>query len=282
MARDAARSAERLRRIQQRIDALRRRRRIESLMPWLIILGFFGLWQLFVVATGTKDFILPKPTAIAASMVQWWEPLLSNAAQTFFNTGVGFALAVMFGLATGVLVGSSTFVYRGVYPLLIGFNSVPKVAIVPILVIWFGTNALPAIITAFAISFFPIVVNVATGIATIEPEQRDVLRALGARPIDIVRKVGLPRAMPYFFASLKIAITVAFVGSITAETVSSDAGIGHLMIVASSRFEVPLVFAGLMVTAFMGVAMYSVAAFIENRTTTWATRGTRDLADAGY
>jgi NitT/TauT family transport system permease protein len=156
---------------------------------------------------------------------------------------------------------------------LIGFNSIPKVAVVPILVIWFGIGTIPAIITAFLISFFPILVNVATGIATVEPELRDVLRALGARQRDIILKVGIPRAMPYFFASLKIAITVAFVGSIIAETVASNKGIGHLMGVASSRFEVPLVFAGLMVTAIMGVAMYAVANFVERRMTGWATRG---------
>ncbi|TVQ57182.1 MAG: ABC transporter permease, partial [Rhodobacteraceae bacterium] len=168
---------------------------------------------------------------------------------------------------------SSTLVYNGFYPVLIGFNSIPKVAVVPILVIWFGIGTMPAIITAFLISFFPILVNVATGIATVEPELRDVMRALGAKNRDIILKVGLPRAMPYFFASLKIAITVAFVGSIIAETVASNKGIGHLMMVASSRFEVPLVFAGLLVTAIMGVLMYAVATLVERRMTGWATRG---------
>ncbi|MFN6955440.1 MAG: ABC transporter permease, partial [Acetobacteraceae bacterium] len=157
-----------------------------------------------------------------------------------------------------------------------GFNSIPKVAVVPILVIWFGIGTVPAIITAFLISFFPIVVNVATGIATVEPELRDVLRALGARGRDIIFKVGLPRAMPYFFASLKVAITVAFVGSIISETVAANKGIGHLMILASSRFDVPLVFSGLIVTAIMGITMYVISAAIEQRVTGWATRGQTD------
>jgi NitT/TauT family transport system permease protein len=274
-------SATRIARAQQRIAIARRRRRLENTLPWLIIVAFFAIWEIGVRVTGTAEFVLPAPSVIMASMIHWWEPLSTNAAQTLFTTGVGFALAVVCGLAVGVAVGSSTLIYRGTYPLLIAFNSVPKIALVPILVIWFGINSIPAIITAFTISFFPIVVNVATGIATVEPEQRDVLRALGARPLDIVLKVGLPRAMPYFFASLKIAITVAFVGSITAETVSSESGIGHLMIVASSRFDVALVFAGLIVTGVMGVVMYAIAAVIEKRTTTWATRGQNDL-QAGY
>ncbi|MXP63177.1 ABC transporter permease [Roseomonas sp. M0104] len=261
--------------------AARRRRRLQTLLPWLIIGATFLLWEVLVRGLQVDAFILPAPSAIAASMVQWWQPLLVNAWQTLMTTLVGFGLAIVFGLALGVAIGSSTLLYHGLYPLLIGFNSVPKVAVVPILVIWFGIGTVPAIITAFLISFFPIVVNVATGIATVEPELRDVLRALGARPLDIIRKVGLPRAMPYFFASLKIAITVAFVGSILAETVGSNAGIGQLMLVASSRFDVPLVFAGLMVTAVMGVAMYAVAAAIEARTTGWATRGQAEQQVSG-
>jgi NitT/TauT family transport system permease protein len=269
----AARAKARLIRDQQRVILIRRRKRLEAALPWLIIIAFVVLWEAFVRALGLPEFVLPAPSAVVRSMMKWYEPLLLNAGVTLLTTSIGFAAAIVVGLLMGVALGSSTLIYRGVYPLLIAFNSVPKVAVVPVLVLWFGVNSIPAIITAFVISVFPIVVNVATGIATIEPEQRDVLRALGARTTDIVKKVGLPRAMPYFFASLKIAITVAFVGSITAETVASESGIGHLMIVASSRFDVPLVFAGLIVTGIMGVAMYAVAAVIENHTTKWATRG---------
>lgn len=261
------------RRVEALVLAARRRRRLQKLLPWLIILGAFLVWEVAVRALQVPAFVLPAPSAIADSMAKWWWPLLDNAWQTLMTTLVGFALAIVFGLALGVAIGSSTLLYHGLYPLLIGFNSVPKVAVVPILVIWFGIGTVPAVITAFLISFFPIVVNVATGIATVEPELRDVLRALGAKPTDIIRKVGLPRAMPYFFASLKIAITVAFVGSIMAETVAANKGIGHLMILASSRFDVPLVFAGLLVTGVMGVLMYALAVVIEERTTGWAMRG---------
>ncbi|WP_198376804.1 ABC transporter permease [Neoroseomonas rubea] len=277
MPADAPRSAEAL------ADAARRRRRLERALPWLVIAGMFLVWEVLVRAFSIQPFILPAPTLIAESMGKWWQPLLSNAWATLVTTVIGFLMAVVFGLALGVAIGSSVLIYRGLYPLLIAFNSVPKVAVVPILVIWFGAGFWPAVLTAFLISFFPIVVNVATGIATVEPELRDVLRALGAKPRDIITKVGLPRAMPYFFASLKVAITVAFVGSIISETVAANEGIGHLMLVASSRFDVPLVFAGLIVTGVMGVAMYWVAVTIEERTTGWATRGQNDprLATGG-
>jgi NitT/TauT family transport system permease protein len=169
-------------------------------------------------------------------------------------------------------VGASSFVYVGLYPVLIAFNSIPKVALVPVIVIWFGIGTVPAIITAFSIAFFPITVNIATGLATIEPEMRDVLRSLGANRWEILTKVGLPRSMPYLFASLKIAITLAFIGSVISETVASNIGIGYLMLSASSRFEVPLVFAGLLIVGAMGVGMYAVCVFFEHRMTRWAFR----------
>ncbi|UPY37897.1 ABC transporter permease [Sediminicoccus sp. KRV36] len=262
---------------QNRIEALaasaRRRRRLQAWLPWLVIAGTFILWEVSTEVFNISTFILPAPSDVFRAAVKWWKPLLDDSIHTLLSTLAGFGLAVVAGLLLGVAIGSSTLVYKGLYPLLIAFNSIPKVAVVPVLIIWFGIGVWPAIITAFLISFFPIVVNVATGIATVEPELRDVLRALGARPSDIIRKVGLPRAMPYFFASLKIAITVAFVGSIIAESVAPNAGIGRLMMVASSRFDVPLVFAGLIVTGMMGIMLYWIAEFIERRTTGWATRG---------
>ena len=243
-------------------------------LPWLVILAIFLLWEGVVRAFEIESFVLPAPSAVFASAWEYRWPLLDNAAQTLMTTAIGFAIAVAFGLVAGIAVGSSRLVYDGFYPALVGFNSIPKVAVIPILVIWFGIGTVPAIITAFLISFFPILVNVAAGIATVEPELKDVLRALGAPQWMVIQKVGLPRSMPYFFASLKVAITFAFVGSIVAETVAANKGIGNLMLVASSRFEVPLAFAGLLVTSIMGIGMYLAAEFVERRTTGWATRGT--------
>lgn len=243
--------------------------------PWIAGVSFFVLWELLCRGLDIETFVLPTPSESLAALWQYWDAIWLNAGHTLYTTLVGFAIAVVFGLALGVAVGASPLLYRALYPLLIGFNSVPKVAVVPVLVVWYGIGTVPAIITAFLISFFPIVVNVATGIATTEPELEDVLRALGANRRDILLKVGLPRSMPYFFASLKIAITLAFVGSVIAETVASNRGIGYLMLQASSSFRVDLVFAGLLVIAFMGVVMYVIAAMIERKMTGWATRGSQ-------
>jgi NitT/TauT family transport system permease protein len=254
-----------------------RRRTLRLVLPWLVIIGLFLFWELIVRAFQIEPFVLPAPSAIFASGWQWRIPILDNAWQTLFTTVIGFFIAVIIGLAGGIAVGSSTLAYDSLYPALIGFNSIPKVAVVPILVIWFGVGTVPAVITAFLIAFFPILVNVAVGIATVEPELQDVLRALGASRWQVIRKVGLPRSMPYFFASLKVAITFAFVGTIVAETVAANKGIGNLMLVASSRFEVPLAFAGLLVTSVMGIGMYLVTVLVEQRMTGWAMRG----ADGG-
>ncbi|MBB4348190.1 ABC transporter permease [Aliirhizobium cellulosilyticum] len=241
---------------------------------WLFTLGLFLFWELLVRGLGTPVTILPAPSRIFQAVVQYWSPLLKNSAQTLFTTTLGFGLAVVGGLAIGLFIGWSKTIYAGLYPIMIGFNAIPKVAVVPILVIWFGIGTIPAVITAFLISFFPIVVNVATGLATIEPETEDVLRALGAKKLDIMLKVGIPRSMPYFFGSLKIAITLAFVGSVLSETVASNYGLGNMMASAQSQFNVPLVFAGLLALAVEGIAMYSLMAWIERRMTGWAHRST--------
>jgi NitT/TauT family transport system permease protein len=253
------------------------RKLVRQILPWAVIAGMFLLWELGVRIFHIQQFILPAPSAIFEALWQWRAPILENSWQTLMTTLVGFAIAIMIGGIGGVALGSSRAIYDGFYPALIAFNSVPKVAVIPVLVIWFGIGTVPAVITAFLLSFFPILVNVATGIATVEPELRDVLRALGASRRQVIMKVGLPRAMPYFFASLKIAMTVAFVGSIVAETVAANSGIGYLMLVASSRFEVPLAFAGLIVTGLMGVGMYVVCVAIERRMTGWATRGSEGV-----
>ena len=216
--------------------------------------------------------------AAFAAMYQYRWPLMRHSFVTLWTTMAGFALAVVFGIFLGLIVGWSRTIYRGIYPVMIGFNSIPKVAIVPILVVWFGIGEVPAIITAFLISFFPIVVNVATGLATMEPELEDVLRALGARKLDIMLKVGIPRTQPYLFGSLKIAITLAFVGTVVSETIAANAGLGFLMVQAGSNFQMPLVFAGLLLLAVEGIAMYAVFAAVETHFTRWAFRSSMSAA----
>jgi NitT/TauT family transport system permease protein len=249
-----------------------RRRKLEAAMPWIVIGGLLLLWQAIVQIFNVRAFILPAPTAIWAAFLEYRQPIMDNALFTLANTLSGFAIGIAVGVLLGIVIGSSRLAYAGLYPLLIGINSVPKAAIVPIFVLWMGIGQAPAIATAFLLSFFPIAVNVAIGLATVEPELEDVLRSLGATRLDILRKVGLPRTMPFFFASLKVSVTLAFVGAVISETIASNDGIGYLMMQSASQFRVPLMFAGLMVIAAMGIATYVIFALIERRVTGWATR----------
>jgi NitT/TauT family transport system permease protein len=243
-----------------------------TLAPWLYTLALLAIWEAAVHIFRIPVFFLPPPTAIVHAIYEYWPAIYRNSAITLWATMIGFGLAVGFGLLLGLVVGWSRSIYAGLYPLMIGFNAIPKVAVVPILVLWFGIGFVPAVLTAFLISFFPIVVNVATGLATIEPELEDVLKALGASKLDIMRKVGIPRTLPYFFGSLKVAITLAFVGTVISESVASNNGIGNLMLQAQAQFQVPLIFAGLVALAVEGIVMYWLMAVLESRMTGWAQR----------
>ena len=236
------------------------------LAPWIATLALFAVWEAAVRFLKIPAFFLPPPSAVFQAMVDYWPAIYKHSLFTLSATLVGF------GLLLGLAVGWSRAIYAGLYPLMIGFNAIPKVAVVPILVLWFGIGFVPAVLTAFLISFFPIVVNVATGLATIEPELEDVLKALGASKLDIMRKVGIPRALPYFFGSLKVAITLAFVGAVISESVASNVGIGNLMLQAQAQFQVPLIFAGLVALAVLGIVMYWLMAVLEARMTGWAQR----------
>jgi NitT/TauT family transport system permease protein len=242
------------------------------LAPWLYTLALLAIWEGAVHLFRIPEFFLPPPSKVAVAIYDYWPAIYRNSLVTLWSTMVGFLLAVGFGLLLGLLVGWSRTIYAGLYPLMIGFNAIPKVAVVPILVLWFGIGFIPAMLTAFLISFFPIVVNVATGLATIEPELEDVLKALGASKLDIMRKVGIPRSLPYFFGSLKVAIPLAFVGTVVSESVASNDGIGNLMLQAQAQFLVPLIFAGLVALAVLGIVMYWQMAVLERRMTGWAQR----------
>jgi NitT/TauT family transport system permease protein len=247
----------------------------ERWAPVLLAVTLVVLWQVIVAGFAIPEYLFPSPWQIAQQFAEYKGALLAAAWSTFWVTMVGFGLAIVVGVLLGFLIGSSRVAYAAVYPLMVGFNAVPKAAIVPILVVWFGIGIGPGILTAFLISFFPITVNIATGLATLEPELEDVLRVLGAKRWDVLIKVGLPRAMPYFYGSLKIAITLAFVGTVLAEMTAGDSGIGNLIQTAGSQQRMSLAFAGLVVISIMAMAMYELFSAIEKHTTGWAHRGSQ-------
>ena len=249
------------------------KKQLEKFSPWILLVVVIALWQLICSAFQVSEFVFPSPARIWEQFVEFRGVIAAHAWRTYWVTMAGFGLAIIVGLMLGFLIGSSRLAYTAVYPLMTAFNALPKAAFVPILVVWFGIGIGPAILTAFLISFFPIMVNIATGLATLEPELEDVLRVLGAKRWDVLVKVGLPRSMPYFYGSLKVAITLAFVGTTVSEMTASNEGIGYLLISAGSAMQMGLAFAGLVVVGAMAMLMYELFSYIEKNTTAWAHRG---------
>ncbi|MFZ9492623.1 MAG: ABC transporter permease, partial [Burkholderiaceae bacterium] len=198
----------------------------ERVSSWILLIAIVIFWQAICSLFQISEFIFPSPVRIFEQFLEHKTTIAAHAWRTFWVTMAGFGLAIVVGVLLGFAIGSSRLAYAAVYPLMTAFNALPKAAFVPILVVWFGIGIGPAILTAFLISFFPIMVNIATGLATLEPELEDVLRVLGAKRWDVLIKIGLPRSMPYFFASLKVAITLAFVGTTVSEMTAANEGIG--------------------------------------------------------
>ncbi len=246
--------------------------------PLLFPLILFLVWEAGCRVFDVSVYVLPKPSQFLATLFDNWSGIAVHALQTMKTTVLGFLLGTLTGFLLGVAAGASRTVYETIYPALVGFYSIPKVALVPIFVIWFGSGTVPAVLTSMMICIFPVLVNVAAGVATTERDLQDVLKSLGANRLDMLRHVSVPRSLPYFFASLKIAITLAFVGTVVSETVAANRGIGTMMVRASADFDVPLAFAGLLLLALMGVAMYAVFAVVEQRAVGWAKRD----ADFGH
>jgi NitT/TauT family transport system permease protein len=239
-------------------------------LPFIATVVLFALWELIVILFKIPPFNLPAPSNIVRAMVEFTPQLFANSMRTLWTTLLGFVLAVIVGVILGFMIGYSRLAYLTMYPLLVAFNTIPKAAIVPLLAIWFGANAIPATVTAFLLAFFPIAVNVALGLDTVEPEMKDVLRSLGASQVETFQKVGWPHTLPYIFASLKIAASFAFIGAVISESVASNAGLGYLIVQATSDFNVPLAFAALILLAIMGVILYTFFVYLEKKVIYWA------------
>ncbi len=240
------------------------------ILPFIATILLFVVWELLVIIFKIPKFNLPAPTDIIQATVNFAPQLTINAMRTLGTTMVGFFIALIVGVVLGFLIGYSRIAYLTMYPLLIAFNTIPKAAVVPLLAVWFGANAIPATITAFLLAFFPIAVNVALGLDTVEPEMKEVLSSLGASKIEVFQKVGWPHTLPYVFASLKVAVSLSFIGAVISESVASNAGLGYLIVQATADFNVSLAFSALLILAAMGVILYGFFVFLEKKVIYWA------------
>lgn len=246
-----------------------------KLLPPFAAIGLFlALWEALVWWNGWPDYRMASPSDLWPAFWKFRGLFLVQAWETLWRTVAGLALAVAFGTALGMAMGFSRAVRDGLYPLLVGFNAVPKATVVPIVALMFvGAHDFNTVLIAFMISFFPIAVSVSIGLSTLEPEYRDILRALGASRFTVFRKIALPKTLPEFFGALKVAATLAFIGTNLMEIVSPHGrGLGALFDSARTNSDYPLMFAVLIALAALGILLYYVVVALERAFAGWADR----------
>ena len=238
----------------------------------LVIFGLF--WEFLVWANGWPNYKMASPSDLWPSFWKFRWLFLEYGWDTLWRTVAGLVLAVLCGVFLGMIMGLSRTMRDALYPLLVGFNAIPKATVVPIIALLFvGQHDMNTILIAFLISFFPIAVSVSIGLSTLEPEYRDILASLGASRFTIFWKIALPKTLPEFFGALKVAVTLAFIGTNLMEIVEPHGrGLGHLFDSGKISADYPLMFAVLIALALMGILLYYVVVALERVFAGWAER----------
>jgi NitT/TauT family transport system permease protein len=238
----------------------------------LVILSMFLLWQLAVELLHVKEYILPSPLAafktLGKANYQW----SVNFLTTLYAVLGAFVLSAILGVALAIIIVWNDMLMRTIMPILVLFNTLPKVALAPLFVIWLGYGVWPNIVIGTTIAFFPMVVNTAVGLAAAEPEMLELVRALQASRWQIFVKIRFPNALPYIFTGLKLNATMSVIGAIVGEFVASERGLGSLIITGGVTMETPMIFASLMLISALGLALYGVVVAVEQLVAPWAFR----------
>ncbi len=231
--------------------------------PIAVIVGVLALWEIGTRLFAVPTFLLPPPSAVAASFVANWALLLSHGWVTTLEILLGFALSIVVGIPLALAIFLSPAFSRSILPLLVSSQAMPKVAVAPLFLVWFGFGLLPKVLIAFLIAFFPVVINTAVGLASIEPEKIHLARSMGFGATATFFKIRLPNALPAIFGGLKISITLAVVGAVVGEFVGGDAGLGYLLLVANGSMDTQLLFAGIIALTILGVALFLLVELAE-------------------
>ena len=256
------------------VDAGRTMRRY--LPPLVLVVTLLALWQLATMVWQIESWLLPSPLAIARAAFDAQSLLGRHIWQTVQETLIGFTVALIVGLALGLLIDYSPLMRDALYPLLVISQTVPTVAIAPLLVIWFGYGIWPKVIVVGLICFFPIVVNTADGLRSADPELIALLRTMGASRADTFFQVRLPGAMPTIFTGVKIAITYSVVGAILGEWVGASQGLGIFMLRATNSFRTDWVFVSIAITALLSIVLFGLTALIERLALPWYYTAARE------
>jgi NitT/TauT family transport system permease protein len=239
------------------------------LLPTLSMLAIFAVWEAGVRGFGVPEWILPSPSSIARVALDWRAELAHNSWVTLYETVVGFAVALVIALPIAVLIAYTPIVKHTIYPVLLALQSVPKVAIAPLIVLWVGFGVLPKIIVVFLVCFFPIVVSATAGLEATSRSRLDLMRAFKARPWQVFFRLRIPEAMPHVMVGCKVAITFAVIGAVIGEFVGSEEGLGYLILTSTSQSKTPLAFSALIILTLISIVLYYLVEKAEKLLVGW-------------
>jgi NitT/TauT family transport system permease protein len=242
---------------------------LKRLTPLVGIMAFLLAWQLFVILWKMPPYLLPSPVAIAQTFIAESPELLRHGWVTTYEMLAGYALAVAIAIPLAIAITSSARFNQFVMPTMLFFQIVPKVAIAPLFLVWFGVGATPKVLVAFLISFFPIVIDAAVGLRSMSVEMSDLARSMGATRMQVFSRFRLPTSLPYLFSGLKVAATLAIAGTVVGEFVGADKGLGYLLLVTNSNMQTSLMFATIVALAIIGLVFYYLVELLESLLIPW-------------
>jgi NitT/TauT family transport system permease protein len=239
------------------------------LRPFFLLIMIIVAWDLAIRLFHIPAYQVPAPGDVVKVLWTDWPELLSQTWPTTYATIAGFLLSALFGIPVAMLIAGSRTVESYVYPLLVFSQSIPKVAIAPLFVVWFGFGIVPKIIAAFLLGFFPVVVSAVQGFKSVDPDMVDLARAMKGSRISVFCAVNLPHALPAIFSGLKVSVTLAVVGAVVGEFVGSNSGIGYVLQRSIGTFDLPTMFAALVILALLGVVLFWIVDRIERFAIPW-------------
>jgi NitT/TauT family transport system permease protein len=236
----------------------------------LILLGLvFAVWWFVAAQELVPNYLVPTPGQVWDTMVGQWAFLLENTYVTLYETVIGFVLASLLGLGTAILIVYSSTMEKTLYPIVLFAQVIPKIAIAPLLVVWFGTGLGPKIILAVLIAFFPVVVSGVAGLRSTDPELLDLSATMGASKWQTFRKIRFPNSLPHLMAGLKVAVTLAVVGAVVGEFVGASEGLGYVLLLANGNLDAPLLFADLILMSLIGILLFVLIEMAEALLIPW-------------
>jgi NitT/TauT family transport system permease protein len=227
------------------------------------------LWEAASRLLKLPEFVLPPPTAILAVLIQHQRDLSNAAYVTAMEVLYGFVLSAVIGAAVALLIARFARFGRALYPLVVLFQTVPKVALAPLFILWFGFDLAPKVMLIVVIAFFPVAINMLVGLQTVDPNLIALMRSVGASRNEILRRIQVPHSLPYLMAGLKVAVTFAVIGAIVGEFAGAQAGLGYMIQFASTQMQTSLVFAALVEVSVLGLLFYYVIEWLEKRYINW-------------